>query len=417
MDIVLSPRKLEGSLSVISSKSMSHRYLIAASLANGTSTVGKLLDSDDITATKNALKNFGVRFEMSKVFGGFLKPSEHAIDCNESGSTLRFLIPFAWLFNKPQTFIGRGKLPKRSLKVYENIAKTYNYQFDYKNDFLPLETSGPLKAGDYYISGDTSSQFVTGLLFVLPLLKDDSRIIFTSTLESKDYAIMTIETMKAFGVHVMWDDKIIKIKGNQTYIPKDLNVEGDYSQAAFYIVAGLINGNITLSNLDYNSFQGDKAILNIIRNMGAKVTIDGEYLKITKQKTYGTTIDLKDIPDLGPILMVLASLSKGKTTFINIERLRIKESDRVLAMQDMLTRLGVDIKVYEDKVIIDGKELLEGGVTVDSYLDHRIAMAASIIALRCKNPITLTNAEVVKKSYPTFYEDYQSLGGEIYEIR
>lgn len=418
MNITITPKSLSGRLSVISSKSLSHRYVIASGLAVGTSEIENVLESEDLTATKNALSALGVKFDGNRIIGGELKAIQDHIDAHESGSTLRFMIPIAMLQKEKITFTGSGRLPKRTLDVYFDIFKEKEMFFNQlSTDYLPLEVKGPLKPGYYQMRGDVSSQFITGLLFALPLLKKDSVIEITSQMESKGYVELTLDILKRFGIHILSVDKYYYIKGSQKYIPQKGTVEGDYSQAAFWMVAGLIGNEIELLSLNPVSKQGDYKIVDLIKEAGGKIEYNNldRVFKVYPGDTHGITIDLSQIPDLGPILMVLAALSKGTTKFINASRLRIKESDRLEAMFQTLTKFGVEIKILGDDVIIKGQQSLKGNQEFDSFDDHRIAMAIAIAAIRADGPVTIINASVVKKSYPNFFEIYQSLGGIIHE--
>jgi 3-phosphoshikimate 1-carboxyvinyltransferase len=418
MNITITPKKLSGQVLVVSSKSLSHRYLIAAGLANGTSTINNILDSDDLEATKEALKSLGVLIDRNYITGGNLKKVNETIDAKESGSTLRFMIPIAMLLRDKITFTGQGRLPKRPLDVYFDIFKQKHcYYKQLSDDYLPLEVKGQLKAGFYQVQGDISSQFLTGLLFALPLLKKDSVIELITPLESKGYIDLTMDVLKSFGIEIVHVDEFIYIKGSQSYLPQNVTVEGDYSQAAFWMVAGLIGNNIELLNLALDSKQGDKKIIEVIKEMNGNITyksLSKSYV-IESSLTKEATIDLMHVPDLGPILMVLAALSEGTTKFINTSRLRIKESDRLQAMYDVLTKFNVDMEILGDEAIIHGRRILKGHQSFDSYGDHRIAMAIAIAAIKADGPVTIINAGVVSKSYPNFFKVYESLGGIIHE--
>ena len=414
MKVIISPTKLKGTLDVVSSKSASHRALIAAGLASGKSTLHNLLDSEDITATKNALKALGVKIEEGTIYGGDLKVVETTIHANESGSTLRFMIPIALLFDTAITFTGQGNLPKRPLNLYKDLFNS-SILFDHGEDFLPLKVKGPLQGGQYQLLGNVSSQFITGLLFALPLCEGNSTITLNSPLQSKDYVAMTIDTLKRAKITIIEDSYRYIIPGNQHYSPFEITIEGDYSQAAFFMVAGLLTNTITLRNLDVHSKQGDKAIIEIIQAMNGTIACDeiNSTVTVTPSKTQGPRVDLANIPDLGPILMVLAALSEGTTYFENTERLRIKESDRLKAMIEILTKFGVTTTLKDHTLSVQGVTSLKGNQTFDGYQDHRIVMALSIAALKADGPITINGAEAIKKSYPQFFKDYTQLGGKI----
>jgi 3-phosphoshikimate 1-carboxyvinyltransferase len=414
MNITITPNNLMGTVEVVSSKSLSHRYLIAAGLAKGMSKIKNLLDSEDIIATKKALLSFNVNFNENLVYGGNLKVINNIIDCNESGSTLRFLIPIAMLFDQEITFIGKNRLSERPLDVYYELFNQKNlYYKKVSNNHLPLIVKGKIKPGLFKVRGDVSSQFLTGLLFTLPLLNNDSVIELLTPLESKGYVDLTLDTLKLFGIHILHVDQYFYIKGNQQYVSQEVSVEGDYSQAAFFMVAGLIGDEIKLEKLNPISRQGDSHIVDLIKQMGGSIEYNhfSRYYLVKRSDTYGITIDLSQIPDLGPILMVLAALSKGETRFINYERLRIKESDRLQVMIEVLTKFGVSLYFDNDYLVIIGQESLNGDLIFDSYNDHRIVMAIAIASIKASGKVTILNADVVKKSYPNFFEVYKNLGG------
>lgn len=427
MDIKITARNLKGSLKAPPSKSGSHRAVISAGLSEGKSKIDNLIFSKDIIATLDGMKAFGVKYEIIEPIEEFgagsvkiegvdpVEIKEHTIDANESGSTLRFLIPIAALDRSKVTFTGKGKLVERPLDIYYDIFKEQEINYSTTGGNLPLTIYGGLKAGNFNIPGDISSQFITGLLFSLPLLKDDSTIIINSPLESKGYVDLTLEVLEKFGIKVENEEyKEFIIKGNQKYRSTDYIVEGDYSQAAFFIVAGILGGNINCRGLNIDSLQGDKAILDLVRDMGADIRISEEGISAMHSKTYGIEIDASQCPDLVPVLATLGALSKGTTRIIKAERLRIKESDRLKAMATELNKLGADVVELEDGLEINGKENLNGGI-VESWNDHRIAMALAIASIKCEGEVIIKNSEAVEKSYPGFWKDFEKLGGEILE--
>ncbi|MTI65308.1 MAG: 3-phosphoshikimate 1-carboxyvinyltransferase [Firmicutes bacterium] len=415
------PSRLDGDIEIPPSKSMSHRALICAGLSRGISDIKNLMFSDDINATLNAMNALGAKEiykEDNKVtlkgIDEFKKPKE-IIDCKESGSTLRFLIPISGLIGEEITFNGRGKLIERPLETYYKIFRKQNIKYKNNDGKLPLTINGLLQPGTFKIKGNISSQFISGLMFVLPLLNEDSKIIITTELESKGYVDLTMDVLNKFGIEVENRDyKKFIIKGNQRYKSRKYKVEGDFSQAAFWIVGGLLGGNINCLNLDMSSLQGDKEILNIVKKMGGKVLIKENNIKIEPSKTKGIEIDASQCPDLVPILAVLGSLSEGVTKITNAKRLRIKESDRLNAISTELNKLGALVTELEDGLVIKGKEKLNGGV-VDSWNDHRIAMALAIASIKCSKPVTIKGSEAVNKSYPHFWMDIKKLGGKIDE--
>jgi 3-phosphoshikimate 1-carboxyvinyltransferase len=415
--IKITPKDIEGSIEIVSSKSLSHRYVIAASLALGKSKIENILDSDDLVATKNALEALGAKIDESIIQGSKIKKVHDIIDAHESGSTLRFLIPIAMLQDEPIQFIGKGKLPERPLNVYQDLFEnTYHYKY-LSNKELPLEVKGPLKSGVYKLPGNVSSQFITGLLYALPLVQGDSKIILTTPLESRGYVDLTLQVLRQFGIKIEELENGFSIKGSQTYQPGNYYVEGDYSGAAFFVAAGLIGKPLLLKGLNPDSLQGDKTIIDIAKQMGGKLEFTNEGLMVYPSNLKGVEIDLSQIPDLGPILMVLACYAEGKTLIKNAHRLRIKESDRLEAMVENLTKMGAKMTVINDSVLIEGKCFLNGDVTLKTFGDHRIAMASAIAGMHAKNPIYLDDEKVVSKSYPTFFKEYVRLGGLVEWIK
>lgn len=418
----IEPNKLKGKINIPPSKSISHRGIISAALSIGESNIYNVIFSDDIMATCHAMENLGAEIERLghnslKIKGKFpIKLKNKIIDCKESGSTLRFLIPISLLSGEKVIFTGRGKLVSRPLDTYYKIFDKQGINYTNNNGNLPLELKGKLNPSTFKIKGNISSQFITGLMFTLPLLHGDSKIEITNELESKGYVDLTIEMLNRFGIKIENDNyKEFNIKGNQKYTNQDYKVEGDFSQAAFWLVGGILGENIQSNDLNINSIQGDKVILDLIREMGGDIRINHSSVETISSKTKGIIIDASQCPDIVPILTVLAALSQGQTRIINAARLRIKESDRLKAISTELNKLGADIKELEDGLVINGKESLKGGV-VDSWNDHRIAMALAIASIKSTGDISITNSDVVNKSYPHFWEDFKSLGGKIHEF-
>lgn len=423
-NIKIKPSILKGKIDIPPSKSMSHRAIICASLSQGESLIENIILSHDIIATLEAMKSFGVEVKMSEVdengrYSLIIKGREklqllnNEIHCKESGSTLRFLIPMATLLDEKVTYLGRGKLIERPLDTYYELFDQEGIFYENDNGKLPLSIKGKLKAGTFIIKGNISSQFITGLLFVLPLLEGDSKIIITTDLESKGYVDLTIDMLKRFSIEIENNNyQEFYIKGNQSYKATDYRVEGDFSQAAFFIVAGILGEEIECRGLNMDSLQGDKVILDIVEKMGGDISLENDSLRIRKSSTRGTIIDVSQCPDLVPILAVLGTFSDGTTKIINAERLRIKESDRLKAISRELNKLGADIKEVGDGLVIRGKSKLQGG-TVSSWNDHRIAMALAIASIESTEDIIIENSRAVEKSYPSFWEDFKKIGGKI----
>ena len=426
MKIKIRPGKLNGTIEIPPSKSYSHRAVIAAALAeNGKkSKIDNLKFSVDITTTTDIMENWGAeieRFESALEIignGGKVAPRDKYVQCNESGSTIRFLIPVGITSENELIFDGKGKLVDRPLDSYYRIFDKQGLKYETTGGKLPLTVNGKLKPGNYEIDGNISSQFITGLLYALPLLEGDSKLIINKNLESKGYVDLTLEILKLAGIEIVNNDyKSFDIRGNQTYKPFDYTVEGDYSQVAFWIVAGIISANrdneVKCLHVNKNSLQGDREIIEIVTRMGAKLEIFDDYVIVKPSKTKGTVIDISQCPDIGPVLTVLAALSEGETRIINGERLRIKESDRITSIKTELNKLGGNVSEEGDSLIIQGVEGFRGGVTVNAWNDHRIAMSLAVALTRCEKEIILEEAESVRKSYPHFWDDFVKMGGEI----
>ncbi len=416
--IIIKPKLLKGNIVVPSSKSLGHRGIIAAALSRGISRVDNIQLSKDIEATMEIMKELGavVNIEDQNLYidGRKMFSYEKKLDlrCRESGSTLRFLIPLALTKDGDYIFHGEGKLISRPLEPYYEIFEEKGIKYSREGDGLPLKVSGKLTSGTYRVRGDISSQFITGLLFSLPILEGNSRIQITTKLESKGYIDLTLDTLKDFGIEIENNNyKEFNIRGAQKYNSRNYYVEGDYSQGAFFLVAGALGSSIVCSGLNKDSLQGDKVILDILEAMGCNVEESEEGIKVKPSKTKGIEIDASNCPDLVPVLTVLASLSEGETKIVNAKRLRIKECDRLHAITKELNKLGANIIELEDSLIISGVNELKGG-EVDSHNDHRIVMALAIAATRANGDVIINNPSAVEKSYPNFFKDYFKLGGE-----
>lgn len=416
--IIIKPKLLKGNIVVPSSKSLGHRGIIAAALSRGISRVDNIQLSKDIEATMELMKELGavVNIEDQNLYidGRKMFSYEKKLDlrCRESGSTLRFLIPLALTKDGDYIFHGEGKLISRPLEPYYEIFEEKGIKYSREEDGLPLKVSGKLTSGTYRVRGDISSQFITGLLFSLPILEGNSRIQITTKLESKGYIDLTLDILKDFGIEIENNNyKEFNIRGAQKYNSRNYYVEGDYSQGAFFLVAGALGSSIVCSGLNKDSLQGDKVILDILEAMGCNVEESKEGIKVKPSKTKGIEIDASNCPDLVPVLTVLASLSEGETKIVNAKRLRIKECDRLHAITKELNKLGANIIELEDSLIISGVNELKGG-EVDSHNDHRIVMALAIAATRARGNVIINNPSAVEKSYPNFFKDYFKLGGE-----
>jgi 3-phosphoshikimate 1-carboxyvinyltransferase len=415
--VIITPAPLHGNVTPPPSKSAAHRGIICAALAKGQSIITPFEPSDDMTATIGAVKALGASViqegEKLIVDGtNTFRTISTEIDCLESGSTLRFLIPVAATSGKQVSFTGRGRLPRRPIGPYLDCLPPAGVLCDTLGG-LPLTISGTLKPGIYTLPGDVSSQFITGLLLALPMLCGDSEIRLTTPLQSEGYISLTMDIMSRFRVQTSRSGQTFFIKGNQSYVPCQFGVEGDWSQAAFWLAAGAVAANrldtINCLGLGPKSKQGDKAVCDILRSFGANVSC-GDSVSARGGNLHCCNIDASQIPDLVPVLAVVAALSEGRTIIGNAARLRIKETDRLKTTAAGLRALGANITELADALVIDGVPELAGG-TADGTGDHRIVMAMSVAALRCKNPVTINGCESIEKSYPKFFGHYNSLGG------
>ena len=395
MTVYIKPSKANGVITAPPSKSVAHRALICAALSGG-SKVDNIALSEDIKATIYGLKSLGANIEIngnSVTAGGLNKTdiSAATVNAGESGSTLRFLIPLALISGKRITFSGKSRLFSRDLSVYEEIALNQG------TEFVKTETSltvcGKLKSGEYKVRGDISSQFISGLMFALPLLSGDSFIRFTTPVESKPYIDMTVKVLSDFGVNVNPRENGYFIKGGQVYQNRSYTVEGDCSNAAFLDAFNLLGGSVSVSGLPANTAQGDSV-----------------YKEFFKEIKAGGGFDISDCPDLAPILFCLAANFSG-ALFKGTRRLRIKESDRAEAMRIELRKFGAELKIGENEVLVEGRKLHAPAEPICSHNDHRIVMALSVLASVFGGEIK--GAEAVGKSYPGFFGDIKKLGIEV----
>ena len=415
----ISPSVIRGTLTPPPSKSAAHRLLIAAALA-GEGRVRGLSLSADMEATLRAVRGLGVSVRLDGDAACFApappssSPSPLPVDCGESGSTLRFLIPLYAARGIPAVFTGHGRLPERPLGVYADCLPPHGVTLSAASG-LPLTVTGRLTGGDFALPGDVSSQFITGLLFALPLCREDSRIRLTTPLESAGYVDMTLQVLRQAGIRVEPLEDGWFIPGSQTYQPLDTAVESDWSQAAFLLAAGALGGEVTLTGLNPASAQGDREALSLFRRFGAAVEEAPGRIVCRKAPLHGIDIDAAQIPDLVPVLAVTAALADRVTHITGAARLRLKESDRLAAVADGIRRLGGRVEEGPDFLTITGVPRLTGG-RAEGYNDHRIVMALSMAALGCEAPVTVTDAQSVAKSWPAFFEDYRAIGGTAHVI-
>lgn len=399
MKKTISPSFLQGSVHVPSSKSFAHRQLIASALAQGPTTLRLHPVSADIAATMECLKAMGCQVISGEVKNEYVvvpfekRPTSLSLFCNESGSTLRFLLPVTAALGIPACFTGAGRLPLRPNKPLLDVMRLHGVHA--RGDGLPLELSGQLSVGMYAIPGNVSSQYITGLLLALPLLKGNSQIRFTTPLESAAYLDITVFVLRQFGISVLKTENGYDISGGQAYqSPAHIETEGDWSSAVFWYCANKMGHHIDIQGLRPDSCQGDRQILQQLDALGGEINVS-------------------QTPDSLPALAVAACIHPGITCFTGAGRLRIKESDRLTATAEMLRALGQRVDEKEDGLVVYGGNGFAGG-SVNGYGDHRIVMAAALAASRASAPVMLSDAEAIEKSYPCFFEDFTALGGIVH---
>ena len=399
MKAIIQPSPLCGEVKAPASKSVAHRALICAALSDKSTQVECSTTSADIEATADCLRQLGAK--ITKTDTGFLvepitDSNENAeLNCGESGSTLRFMLPVAASLGKAVSLYGSGRLPERP--IGELCEALCSHGCRTSSESIPLTVSGRLTPGDYVIDGSVSSQFISGLLLSLPQTHAESTVTIVGEIQSRPYIDMTLAVLSDFGIKTEFNGNRIKIFANNGYIsPEKYTVEGDWSNGAFFICANEIEGNnVKCFGLTDSSTQGDKAVAEIVKKYGSDIRID-----------------VGNIPDLVPVLAVTACFFKATTVFYNAARLKIKESDRLLSTQKMITDLGGCAEATDDTLTVYGTGKLKGG-TVDSFNDHRIVMAAAVAAAACENETVINGCEAVNKSFPTFFEEYKALGGRV----
>ncbi len=448
MNIKITKPVQGGTIRAVVSKSQAHRLLICAALSSNESQVFCSETNNDIDATVRCLNALGAEvvynsgvFSVRPVTAPVL--GERLLDVGESGATLRFMLPVVCALGADAIFHMHGRLPARPLSpLYEELMAHGCALSPYKMN--PLHTSGHLKSGRYTLPGNISSQFISGLMFALPLLHGDSVIKITGDIESRPYVDMTVAALKEFGIVIKPGHDGYIIKGKQHYTAQQaVNVEGDWSNAAFWLSAGALlawtdrkrevkdavghamnttaadnitgTPDITVTNLNHASLQGDKSVLKILERFGARVEVGADYARVSSGPLKGIDIDAGDIPDLIPVLAAVASVAEGKTTIYNAGRLRAKESDRIQTVTKTLAAIGADIIEIQDALVINGKAQLTGGI-VSAHGDHRIAMTAAVASTVCSGPVIIKDAEAVNKSYPGFFKDFAALGGNTEEV-
>lgn len=411
MYVAIDKSELKGIITAIPSKSFAHRILICAALAKDETRVIGKLDSDDFNATKSCLEKLGAHFE-EKEDGYIVTPAltytnNAILNCGESGSTFRFLLPVVAALGVSATLEGKGRLAERPMSDLIDVMRASGVSVS--ADKLPLNVSGSINTNHFAIRGDISSQYISGLLLAMPILKNDSEIEILGERSSESYINITIEVMRNFGVEVEKTVKGYKVKGGQSYkSPLTVAVEGDWSNAACWIVAGALCGDITVKGLNMESVQGDKLIVKLLKDMGATLYIADNALRVVKSKLKAIDFNADNTPDIVPVLSVAAANAEGISVIKGVERLRLKESDRLAAIVDMLKRLKIKA-IYDGALKIKG-DRLTGGVLY-GYNDHRLVMAAAIAGALCGDTVIM-GTEAVNKSYPEFFDDFAGLGGK-----
>ena len=423
----VSPSPLSGKLHVMPSKSASHRAVMLAALAKGETLLSPLQLSRDIVATLSCAKALGLvgdittspheqpGFVSVSLIGGqaYSSCAMRTLDCGESGSTLRFFIPLALDGLGPVRFIGHGRLMQRPLDIYEQLFAPLGIRWEQTENDLIVE--GKLSPGEYALRGDVSSQFITGLLLALPILQGDSVIRITTPLESRAYVELTRRVQKDFGLVSHWqDEQTLLIPGGQKPVsPGRAHVESDWSHAAFYLTAGCLSsvGPLTLTGLDPNSAQGDRAIIDVLQSMGAIINRKHDFISVCPSRLHAASVDASQIPDLVPILAVAMAAAEGESRITGAARLRIKESDRLTAMTKALTACGADVTELPDGLVIRGGKPLHSAA-IDGFNDHRIVMAMAVASSISTGDFEISDAQAVSKSAPAFWEEFTSLGGK-----
>ncbi len=421
MDMTFFSAPLKGTVAAPASKSEAHRRMICAGLTKGTTTLGGFMDSDDMAATARCLKALGAHVEQKDdqlTITGLVKKITKlpVLDCGESGSTLRFFVPIALAMTKGGVFRMHGRLGQRPMDVYRDlfVPRGVRWRMGVGCDgAAELTVRGELESGHYVLPGNVSSQFVSGLLFALPLLEEDSTLTVQPPVESAGYIRMTVEALLQSGVKLeeiapfSW-----RIPGNQAYQAKDGHLSGDYSQAAVLLCAGALGHRVNVTHLVKQTTQGDRAVLEHLAALGAKVCEEESGVTVTPERLVGATLDMSGCPDIAPMLALVCQMAEGESRLIGCGRLRLKECDRLAATVETLNLLGGDAKAEGDTIVIQGVKALKGGVKLQNYNDHRMVMLGMIAASIAVEPVVVTGVEALNKSWPEFINVYQTLGGK-----
>jgi 3-phosphoshikimate 1-carboxyvinyltransferase len=413
MDVKVVRSFPQGVITPPPSKSLSHRAAICSALAGEGSVIENFGLSEDIEATLSGVRALGLaetRLEGDVLLSGptgaagLPRDSDRVVDCGESGSTLRFLLPIAALDGRRTIFTGSDRLLQRPLDVYARIFDESGVSFIRERGRTIVH--GALRSGSYTLAGDSSSQFVSGLLLALPLLDGDSELRLSTPLESRQYVNLTMDVMRRFGVEIEEGDAFYLARGGQRYRPACYRVEADYSQAAFFLAAAALGLDVKVAGLNPESLQGDRAMLRILRDAGAEIVWEGGVAGVRAGRLSAVTVDAREIPDLVPPAAALCCFCEGTSRIVNAGRLRLKESDRLRALATELRKLGALVEETDDSLSITGASRLRGG-SVDAWGDHRIAMSMAVAAIRCETPVSISGWRSVNKSYPGFWRDFE----------
>ena len=417
MTATVSPGPRTGRVTIPASKSQAHRLLICATLGRDPVELVCGGPSADILATAKCLNALGADIQQTAPDRFSVRPvtavpgGAAQLACGESGSTLRFLLPLVGALGAEGAFVMEGRLPQRPLAPFDSVLKEHGMTLEQAGSLL--RCGGQLRSGDYTLPGDVSSQYISGLLMALPRLAGGSTLTVTGHMESAGYVAMTEDALRLSGIRFTCEGQSWRIPGGQRCrLPRLCRVEGDWSNAAFFLCAGALSpGGITVEGLSLTSSQGDRAVVDILRAFGAHVMEGNNSVTVRRGALQGVTIDAAPIPDLIPALSAVAAAAEGTTYIENAGRLRLKESDRLKSTAALLSALGGQVEEQEAGLVIRGRARLDGG-TADPWNDHRIAMAAAVAACACRGPVTVTGSQCVAKSYPRFWEDFQQLKGE-----
>lgn len=421
MERTFYPAHLKGAMAAPASKSEAHRSMICAGLTPGVTVLSGFMDSADMQATARCLTALGAAWRCEgdclTIEGGLERPHGlPVLDCGESGSTLRFFVPIALSVSGGGVFRMHGRLGQRPMDVYRELFVPRGVQWHMgigADGAAELTVQGHLECGGYVLPGNVSSQFVSGLLFALPMLQDTSTLTVQPPVESAGYIRMTVEALRRSGIVVeemapfTW-----RIPGGQTYRAQNGRLTGDYSQAAVMLCAGALGHEVTVTGLMAETTQGDRAILSHLSALGAGVREDAAGIQVEGGALHGAVLDVHDCPDIVPVLALVCQLAKGESRLTGCGRLRLKECDRLAATVDILNRLGGCARAEGDDLVIEGVKALKGGVTLDGYNDHRMVMLLSLAATLCQEPVTVQGVEALNKSWPDYLAAYAALGGK-----